>query len=295
MPLETPAERTLRATHEGLLALITGRSPTGVPAPAAAALVLGDARADAPARVHVYQHMYRSRMIEALESQFPRLARWLGADDFADLTAAYTADEPSRHPSLRFLGARFPDWLARRSDRNGSDGDDHHDQSPASHPALADLARLEWARVDVFDAADEAPLAIGVLRAWPADRFAELPLRLVGAHRLLALAHPVAALWDAIGPAGQAPGKDLEQAAEDARALRPESLLVWREGVSVFHRATDAAERAALDAMDDTTGGTTFGLLCETLGQQRPAEEAAAQAFAWLSTWSADELLRAPE
>jgi hypothetical protein len=283
MPPESPDAETLRATYAGLLALVTGRSPTGAPAPAADALVMGDARADAHARVHVYQHMYHARMVEALESQFPRLARWLGADAFADLTAAYVADEPSRHPSLRFLGARLPEWLERR------DGHDHH-------PALADLARLEWARTDVFDAADEAPLAIDVLRAWPAERFAELPLRLVGAHRRLTLAYPVTALWDAIGPAGQPPGDDLERIAAATRTARPESALVWRQGVSVFHRATDTAERAALDSMDATSpaGGTSFGLLCEALGRERPSdEEAAAQAFAWLSTWSADELLAA--
>jgi hypothetical protein len=287
MPPESarpPGPPALRAAYDGLLALITGQTAAGaasVPAsaPEPATLVRGDARADAATRVHVYQHMYRARVVEALESQFPRLARWLGADDFAALAAAYVADHPSRHPSLRFLGARLPDWLARRSADQPGAG--------PQHPALADLARLEWARADVFDAGDETPLAIDVLRAWPADRFAELPLRLIGAHRRLALAHPVAALWDAIGPAGAEPGSDLDRAAAMAAAARPESLLVWRQGVSVFHRATDQGERAALDAM---AIGTSFGLVCESLAAGHP-EEAAAQAFSWLSTWTTDELL----
>ena len=286
MPPESagpPVPPALRAAYDGLLALITGQTAegaAGAPAPDPATLVLGDARADAQSRVHVYQHKYRSRMAEALESQFPRLARWLGADDFAPLTTAYVADHPSRHPSLRFLGARFPDWLAQRSAAQEGSG---------LHPALADLARLEWARTDVFDAADQAPLAIGVLRAWPADRFAELPLRLIGAHRRLRLAHPVAALWDAIGPAAQPSERDLDRMAADAAAARPESLVVWRQGVSVFHRATDDAERAALDAL---AAGTSFGLICEALPAQHP-EEAAARAFSWLSTWTTDELLAA--
>ena len=286
MPPEAPpgpAPASLRALYDGLLALIIGRpagaggpDAAGAAAPDPTSVAVGDARADAAARVHVYQHMYRSRMIEALESQFPRLARWLGAERFADLTSDYVADHPSRHPSLRFLGARFPDWLAARIAAD-----------PALHPELSDLARLEWARADVFDAADEAPLAIGVLRAWPAQRFAELPLRLIGAHRRLVLAHPVAALWDAIGPTGAPPGSAL---ALGAPAARPESLLVWRQGVAVYHRATDDAERAALDAM---AAGTTFGLVCESLAGGRSDEEAAAQAFVWLSTWSTDEVLSA--
>jgi hypothetical protein len=278
MPPEIPPSAALLATYDGLMALITGLPSDGAPAPTdAGALVVGDDRASAAARVHVYQHMYRSRMIEALDSQFPRLARWLGPDSFADLVAAYVADRPSRHPSLRFLGAGLPDWLAARPAHQ------------ARHPALADLARLEWARTDVFDAADQAPLAIGVLRAWPPDRFTELPLRLVGAHRRLDLGHPVAALWDAIGPAGTEPtDDDLKLVAAASSAARAESLLVWRQGVAVFHRATDSAERAALDAM---AAGTTFGLVCEALAGDRAAEDAAAQAFAWLSTWGADELM----
>jgi Putative DNA-binding domain len=263
------------------MALITGRRDDFGADPDPAALVVGDARADAHARVHVYTHMYRARLVEALESQFPRLARWLGADDFADLTAAHVADHPSRHPSLRFLGAQFPAWLARRP------------AAEARHPALADLARLEWARTDVFDAAAQAPLTIDAVRAWPAARFAELPLRLIGAQRRLTLAHPVAALWDAIGPSSAAPTAEpaLADAATDAAGARDESLLVWRQGIAVFHRAIDGAERGALDAI---AAGTTFGLVCEALARDRPAEEAATaatQAFVWLSTWSSDELL----
>ena len=287
MPPETPAAATpgLRALYDDLLQLITGQTVGaggGARAPDLAALVIGDARAGAADRVHVYQHMYRSRIVEALESQFPRLARWLGADGFADLTGAYVADYPSRHPSLRYLGERFPDWLARRTAGDNA--------GAALHPALPDLARLEWARTDVFDAADQAPLAMAVLRAWPADRFAELPLRLIGAHRRLTLAHPVAALWDAIGPAAQAPGSDLDRAAAAAADGRPEALLVWRQGAAVYHRATDDAEWGALEAM---AAGTTFGQVCESLAGGRSAEEAAAQAFLWLSTWSTDELLLA--
>ena len=243
--------------------------------------------AGARARVHVYQHMYRSRIVEALESQFPRLARWLGAGDFAELASAYIDDEPSRHPSLRFIGQRLPGWLAARPPAEGR------------HAALADLARLEWARTDVFDAADDVALSLDVVRAWPVDRFAELPLRLIGAHRRLEVGHPVAALWDAIGP-GPASGQgatppepipDLDGAAAAAGRADRQSLLIWRQGVAIFHRAVDDAERAALDQI---AAGTTFGLVCDALLEARPPEEATAQAFAWLSGWTGDELIAAP-
>ncbi len=97
----------------------------------------------------------------------------------------------------------------------------------------------------------------------------------------------MAALWDVIGPAAGA----LEEGARaDAAASAPggETLLVWRQGIAIFHRVTDAAEAAALDRM---TEGTTFGAICETLSRDAPEDEAASQAFAWLSTWTTDELL----
>ena len=77
----------------------------------------------------------------------------------------YVTDAPSRHPSLRFVGGASPPGLPRAPRRG-------------AHPALADLARLEWARADVFDAADQATLTLDTVRDWPPDRFGEMPLRL---------------------------------------------------------------------------------------------------------------------
>ncbi len=76
------------------------------------------------------------------------------------------------------------------------------------------------------------------------------------------------------------------QLAADATAA--ERVLIWRQGIAVFHRPTDEAEAAALDRIAE---GTTFGAICEALSHDRPEEEATAQAFSWLSTWTTDELL----
>ena len=65
-------------------------------------------------------------------------------------------------------------------------------------------------------------------------------------------------------------------------------MLVWRKDVTVYHRPVDEAERTALGRAAE---GTTFGALCEALAATLPPEEAITRAFAWLSTWLADELL----
>jgi hypothetical protein len=257
---------SLAAVQTAVMSLITGRGGESR-LPEAGTLNVGDSRASADERLHVYAHMYRARIVEALESQFPRLSKRLGPEAFAELAAAYIADEPSRHPSLRYVGQRLPAWLATRE--------------PAAS-TLVGLARLEWARADVFDLADEPMLTLAAVRAWPMERFGELPLGLVTAHRLVSAPRGTAALWDAL--AGE-----LAAGAEASVALAgEESFLVWRDGTVVYHRLVDEAEGAALALASQTT---RFGLICECLLATHGEEAAVAQAYAWMSTWLADGLL----
>jgi hypothetical protein len=257
---------SLAGLQRALLALVTGREAPG-PELRADALVAGDSRASADQRIAVYAHMVRTRLAEALASQFPRLAQRLGAEAFGELARAYFADEPSRHPSLRFVGARLPGWLAERW---------------PDAPVVAGLAALEWARADVFDLVDEPTLTLDDVRAQPPERLGDLPLRLVTAHRLVTVARGTATWWSS-PDAEPAPDK---RAALEARAT--EMLVVWREGTSVFHRSVDDPERAALAL---AAQGTSLGLLCDTLSAEQAEADAIAQVHGWLSTWLADGLL----
>lgn len=255
---------TLAAAQSALLAFVTG-APIG-DALAPDLLVAGDGRATAGERIAIYAHMYRARLAEALATQFPRLALALGPASFGRLAASYAGDHPSRHPSLRYLGQYLPAWMAA----NGEGG-----------VVDAGLARLEWARADLFDLADEPTLTTEAARAWPPERLGELPLRLIAAHRIVTVAAGTAARWDA-------PGGDGAHAAMPAVAT--ESLVVWREGTAIYHRTIDGDEREALALI---ARGASFGTLCEGLLSRHDEPDAVRIAFAWLSTWLADGLLRA--
>jgi hypothetical protein len=193
-------------------------------------------------RVGVYADMYRLRLRAALASTYPRLAGLLG--DFDELADGYFAAHPSTAPSLRDCGRALPDFL---------DG------------WLADLARLEWARHDVFDAVDETILDEAAVRARGADGVAALPVKLVAAHRLVEVAYAVETSW-----------RDGSPPSPGAR-----TLLVWREGVSVVHRPVEASEHAALAA---AAAGVSFGALCELVSDPRRAAEL-------LLRWLRDALL----
>ncbi len=110
MPPEGDRLAQLAALQRDLFARITGL-PVG-DAPRAAERVVGDGRGSAEERLQVYATMYRLRVAEALESQFPRVARAMGPEAFGEAAVAFVGAVPSRDPSLRWIGRGFPDWLA---------------------------------------------------------------------------------------------------------------------------------------------------------------------------------------
>jgi hypothetical protein len=204
--------------------------------------------------------MYCSRLIDVLAEDYPRVAATLGADAFGSLAHEYVAAHPSTHPSLRWFGRAFPDFLA-------ANAGDHP-------PFLADLARLEWARLEVFDAADAEILAVDTLRALAPEQWPSLRLRLVPACVLLPVAWPVHRIWADETPAEWQP--------EDA------CLRVWRQDDQVFQTPVDASERAALRLAQD---GGDFAAMCDALAAVVPADEVATTAGAVLLRWIADGLL----
>jgi len=81
-----------------------------------------------------------------------------------------------------------------------------------------------------------------------------------------------------------------EDAPETPEA-RPETLLVWRRDLDVFHRAIDAEEAECLERVG---GGIAFAELCARLAIGRTDEVAAVRAFELVARWAADGLLCEP-
>lgn len=124
-------------------------------------------------RVGVYHDMYLPRMLEALESDYPALAHRLGEGGWRRLARAYLSAHPSRSYSLNELGRQMPAFVRR---------------ARVPQPAFsADLARLEWAVAEVFDAPEAKPLGEADFRARSPSEWARARLVPVPALRLLAL------------------------------------------------------------------------------------------------------------
>jgi hypothetical protein len=230
------------------------------------AVVAGDTRAPAVARMAIYADMYFARLRDVLGDEYPKTLRLLGASAFQDLVADYLVACPPSDPSLRELGGQFPAFITEH-------------RLAAERPWAPELARLERARLELFDGPDAEPLAVESLRAGPPERFATLRLRLVPAHALFAPRFELGELWRADDPASVVP----------ARATG--ALLVWRRGLEVLHRPTGEEETSWLRRL--AAGEVTFEALCASLADGRTDEQAAARAFELVGRWATDGLLRA--
>lgn len=235
-----------------------GIATPGAPPPPLLEAVAPGERLTPTDRIGVYAGMYRWRLIDALREDYPKLASALGPDAFADMVGDYVTAHPSRNPSLRHLGGGLADFLCGR-DVPGY---------------LADLARLEWARVEAFDAPDALPLSLADLRDVPAESWGALRFRLAPWVGRVYSAWRVHDLWD-------------EPAVVPEHG--PTVLRVWRQGFRVYHAAVADDEAAALDLVET---GCSFADIC-TSGADDDPEAAAARAGSLLARWLEDGLLLA--
>jgi len=190
-------------------------------------------------RLSIYEHAYFARIHEVLKEDHGALRAAIGDDAFHDLVKLYLMAHPSRSFSLRFVGDRLPEFL----------------EGPVAEvirsrwPFVADLATLERALIDVFDAPDDETLERSSLAGIPSEHWPELQFELVAAHRLLRLDWPVHMLHDA------------HRADQPIAELvgSPTVILVHRRRERVGYRAIEAFEEQLLRRVRD---GADFATIC---------------------------------
>ncbi|MCX8072458.1 MAG: DNA-binding domain-containing protein [Candidatus Binatia bacterium] len=242
------------------------RAPEGV-APAVAGLS-PDARAlweglvrpygqlDAVARLDIYANMYFFRIRDAVADDFPTLRATIGAERFHNLMTDYLLEHPSRSFTLRDVGRALPAFLRQHSLLH-------------EWPWLADLAELEWAVVEAFDAADRPPAGEAELARVPAEVWGQCTLLWHPSLRVLACGYPVHLPWQR--------WQNDEEPGEVSAAQT--WLRIWRRDERVFVTAVSQEEAHILKEQE------SLGALAERLAAQW-GEEAVAQRLAtWLAEW----------
>ncbi|HKT74335.1 MAG TPA: DNA-binding domain-containing protein [Steroidobacteraceae bacterium] len=223
--------------------------------------VIGTARVSAPVRLAIYGDGYRSRLIEALEANFPVLAALLGETDFEALGAAYVRTHDPVSYSVRYYGAELAEFLAA-------------DERYASAPVLADLARWEWAMAAVFDAADAPAIDATALATVAPEDWAQLRFGLSPSVELLELEWNAPDLWKAVTNETEPPDSQL--------LPEPATWLLWRDELQIFFRPLAQPESVALAAVKSHR---SFGELCLLLSEHIGEDAAAATAAGYLREW----------
>ena len=257
--------------------------------------VAGTARVSAEKRLAIYYDAYRLRLLEALTSNYPVLRAWIGDEQFENAGIAYLAAHPSRHFSIRYFGHSLPEYLASTEPWNG-------------RPYLAEMAALEWALSEAFDAEDRAAIRPDDMAHVPVDAWPGMRLQLHPAARRLNLHWNVPAIWKAIGQTLEAggntascrgetsatPSTGKEQpveatAATDVPTPReaefPQAWLIWRQDLRTWFRSLSVDEAWAFDT---AVAGENFAAICEGLCEWIDAQNVARQAAGLIKQWMID-------
>lgn len=219
-------------------------------------------KADRVTLLDVYRDGYALRLIEVLTNDFPGLVAMAGPTDFDHLARAYIAAQPSRHPSVRWLGKGLADFIATNPPYSGS-------------PAAAEMARFEWALGIAFDRPDDRPVTAEAVMTVPPEAWETIAFTPLPSLELLRFTCDVPPSWQR--------REEVEPGTLKVAALEePLDWVIWRpEHISNF-RSLPPDEAAMLRAMIE---GRPFPELCESLLPFVAEDHAAARAAGLLRSW----------
>ncbi|WP_050043612.1 DNA-binding domain-containing protein [Bradyrhizobium sp. LTSPM299] len=217
----------------------------------------------------VYRYAYGSRLVEAMRNDHELLHLYLGDETFDEMGHAYVKARPSQHPNLRWFSQALPDFL--RSNEPYSD-----------HPVLADLAALEQALNDAFDAKEGAVLALEAMAGFAPEMWNDLVFEPHPSAARIDLSTNAAAVWMAL--------KNDEAPPEAETLAEPYRTLIWRQDTTPMFRELPIEEAMM---WDEATNGIPFGVLCEMLATYDDPDGAAARGAGYLHGWITAGLLTA--
>jgi hypothetical protein len=264
----------LASMQRAIAKLLAGGAPVASDPDSAALaeqLASGNGRLSAAEQLDVYRQQYLLRHLDVLREDFLTLEHALGDAAFEALATAYLQAFPPRSFSLRDLGVDLPRFVAERA--------------PWSEdPLLADLARVEWAFVEAFDAPDAPPLDLATVAAVPEDAWPSARLVLQPSVQRLALRHPAHEVRIAVRSGEPPPAAGMTRPAPS-----PTYVVVFRGPARLQCIAVEADAYALLDEL---ARGTALGDACERVASASGAsgasfEEIEQKVGAWFQEWTA--------
>lgn len=212
-------------------------------------------------RLFVYQNAYVARLIEILGEDFDMTWTFAGDQLFYDLARKFIDTHPSNTPNARWFSHRFPEFIM---------GEDVHRDAPA----IAEIAQLERALGDAFDAADGPVMDRADLETGFADGGTQKPLRFHPSVALLRMASNAYDIFNAL--------RKSEAPPEMAVGQEDRWVLIWRQDLTCRHLELEPEQGILLD---HALRGYSFERLCEVLMTLADPDSAAYRMAGYLGGW----------
>lgn len=216
-------------------------------------------------RMTYYGNAYNMRLKEALSTDYERLHSYLGDDLFDTLMQHYIENYPSHHPNLRYFGQHMVELVERLEPFN-------------SLTEVAEIARIEQAFANSFDAADCQCVSLDQLAQLDPSAWATLTLRFHHAIQILPQQYNSFQIWRALANEETPP----EKISDDT------SWLIWRQDLVSRYRAVEHAERTALTT---AMSAGSFADMCEALLEHFSEQETPQKAVGYLQQWINDQMI----
>jgi hypothetical protein len=230
-------------------------------------LVLRSETLDSYQRIGIYRDMYLARLREALASDYPGLLHYLGDEAFTALVTAYVHAHPSRSYTLNRLGDHLPEYI----------------RSAKGLPRpkfLFDLARLELAMSQLFDASESPVLKPCDIADVSAEAWETAQLKPIDAFRLLAFDYPVSAYLASVRDGTPHPSTRRKNSC----------VVIFRQNYTL--QRLDLT-RPAYELLSSLASGVPLGRALSLASRRRAIGEV--QLFSWFRDWVANGLFQTVE
>jgi hypothetical protein len=205
-------------------------------------LVTPSSRMTALDRLHLYHYAYHARLVECLADDYPTVQYAIGHGAFDTLAKKYIETHPSQNPNLNYFGRSFAEFVRSQTWLD-------------NYAFLSDLARLEWAMVEVLHAPSAPTLSLAGLQQLAPEEWPTIQMSPAPTLRFLELDFPVNDFLQAYRDDKRPP---IPKRQWSATAVYRERFTVWRMGftrpmagvLSALLRGETLG--AALDPLDPT-------------------------------------------
>jgi hypothetical protein len=233
-------------------------------AEAAAGHIAGNARLSPIEQLEIYREQFWLRHTAALVEDFPGLSGIIGQIDWEKLVEGFLEATRPTSWSLRELGQALPAYVAQAA--------------WLPHRELCtDMARLEWAYIELFDAPDASPVDAARLVLIPEEAWQTARVVLLPALALLRVSYPVVELRRTLA------GARSHAVPIPERAV---SHLVLHRGADrdLYHVTLSEGAFELLQALEE---GLSLVAACERAAGRVPSEAEGWESNVgeWFSDW----------